>query len=621
MNQFLPYFILIPLLSLVLSFFGDNKKESYIFWVSIVGVGLQAVALLLFTGIWMTDNFSPLYFKGPILYQANESYFSIDLFFDGATAVYGLVASALTFLVVIFSRYYMHREEGFKRFFNNMLFFFFGLNFILFSGNFETLFVGWEILGVTSFFLIAFYRDRYLPVKNALKIVSLYRLADIALLLAIWLCHHYFHKSINFQDLSDFAGGQKQFIASTLFQILIPGIFLLAALIKSAQFPFSSWLPRAMEGPTTSSAIFYGSLYAHIGVFLMLRTYPLWSENLVFKITLFSFGLVTSVLATFTARVQSSVKTQIAYASISQIGLMFIELSFGLQWLVLIHFTANAFLRCYQLLVSPSVLSYLIHEQFFNFIPPQHNITNSVWGKLKLTVYILSIKEWNLDSFLYNLLWSPLKKIGNLFHFISVKTSYLLFVPIYLFGLYAVYHQNILPLYMLTYLPTIFSILALVVILRSFTERNDARFAWWLIVLNQLFISLAIAFNEEFDFNQIHIYLSGIFISAIVGYWCIVKLVKENESVSLNSFHGHAFIYPRLAFVFVAACLGLAGFPITPTFIGEDLIIGHIHENQVWLTLTIALSFILDGLAIFRIYSRLFLGPKSTVNSMAYRSS
>ena len=620
MNQFLPYFIVVPLLSLALSFLGNNKKESYIFWVSIVGVGMQAAALLLFTCVWMADNFLPLFYKGPILYQTNESYFSIDFFFDGATAVYGLVASALTFLVIIFSRYYMHRDEGFKRFFNNMLFFFFGLNFILFSGNFETLFVGWEILGVTSFFLIAFYRDRYLPVKNALKIVSLYRLADIALLLAIWLCHHYFHKSITFLDLSYFEGGQKPFIASPLFQLIIPAIFLLAALVKSAQFPFSSWLPRAMEGPTTSSAIFYGSLYAHIGVFLMLRTYPLWSDDLAFKIIVFSFGLVTSVLATFTARVQSSVKTQIAYSSISQIGLMFMELAFGLQWLVLLHFTSNAFLRCYQLLVSPSVLSYLIHDQFFNFIPPQHNITNTFWGKVRLSVYVLSIKEWNLDSFLYRLLWNPLKKTGNLFQFITAKGSFVFFLPPYLVGLYFVYHQRIVPPPVVAYLPMVFSLFALVMILKSFTERTDARFAWWLVVLNQLFISLSIAFNEQFDFTQIHIYLSGIFISALVGYVCILKLVREKESVDLNSFHGYALEYPRLAFVFVTACLGLAGFPITPTFIGEDLIIGHIHQNQIWLTLSIALSFILDGLAIFRIYSRLFLGP-TAINSAAYRSS
>lgn len=621
MNQFLPYFIVIPLLSLVLSFLRTNKKESYIFWVSISGVGLQGIAILIFTCFWMANNFHSLFFKGLILYETNESQFSIDFFFDGATAVYGLVASSLTFLVIIFSRYYMHREEGYKRFFNNMLFFFFGLNFILFSGNFETLFVGWEILGVTSFFLIAFYRDRYLPVKNALKIVSLYRLADIALLLAIWICHHYFHKSITFLDLSHFEAGEKQFISTTLFQIIIPAIFLLAALIKSAQFPFSSWLPRAMEGPTTSSAIFYGSLYAHIGVFLMLRTYPLWSENLAFKIIVILFGLVTSVFATFTARVQSSVKTQIAYSSISQIGLMFIELALGLNWLALIHFTANAFLRCYQLLVSPSVLSYFIHDQFFNFIPPQHNITNSFWGKIRLTVYVLSIKEWNLDSFLYKSLWKPLKQIGNLFQFITAKTTIIFFLPLYVLGLYTVYNQNIVPQPAIAFMPTLFSLFALIMVLKSFTERKDARFAWWLIVLNQLFISLSIAFNEQFDFTQIHIYLSGILVSALVGYLCLVRLVKGKEPVDLDSFHGHSLGHPALAFVFVTACLGLAGFPITPTFIGEDLIIGHIHENQIWLTLSIALSFVLDGLAIFRIYSRLFLGPKSTINGMAYRSS
>jgi NADH-quinone oxidoreductase subunit L len=107
--------------------------------------------------------------------------------------------------VAIFSRYYLHREEGFKRFFNTMLLFYAGYNIIIFSGNFETLFIGWEFLGISSFLLIAFYRDRYLPVKNGLKVISVYRLSDICLLLAMWLSHHLWHSNIPFATFNDTA--------------------------------------------------------------------------------------------------------------------------------------------------------------------------------------------------------------------------------------------------------------------------------------------------------------------------------------------------------------------------------------------------------------------------------
>ncbi|MFM8486370.1 MAG: hypothetical protein ACKOCH_08530, partial [Bacteroidota bacterium] len=104
-----------------------------------------------------------------------------------------------------------------------------------------------------------------------------------------------------------------------------------------------------------------------------------------------------------------------------QIGLMFAEVALGWHTLALVHFAGNAFLRTYQLLVSPSVLSYLIHDQFFNFIPPQHNVKDNFTGRLNMAVYTLSIKEWNLDRIMYKLLWQPLKTAGNMLEFIHLK--------------------------------------------------------------------------------------------------------------------------------------------------------------------------------------------------------
>ncbi|MCC6726053.1 MAG: hypothetical protein IT258_16220 [Saprospiraceae bacterium] len=622
MSQFLSYFILVPLLGLLVSASANKRAEGLIAWTAMLTAGLNLVGILTLGIYWVLGGFKDYHFSGPVLYSSSDTTFAIDLFFDGTTAVFTFVGSLITLFDCIFSRYYIHREKGFKRYFNNIQLFYLGIMVILFAGNLEALFVGWEIIGITSFFLIAFYRERYLPVKNALKVVSFYRVADVFLLLGIWVCHHYFHHSIHFTDWQLAREQGTTIITEQPYIFLIPLIFLGVALVKSAQWPFSSWLPRAMEGPTSSSAIFYGSLSVHIGVFLLMRTYPLWDENWAFKALVIASGVLTSTIATFTARVQSSVKTQIGYSSIAQIGLMFIEVALGWQKLALLHFASNAFLRTYQLLVSPSVLSYLIHDQFFNFIPPQHNFANTFWGKLRMSVYVMSIKEWRMDSGMYQWFWKPLKWFGNKASVIGLKGALFIFVPLYLLGLYFVYHKGSLPEAATSYLPEIMAVAGLLLVLVAFVERTDARRAWALIVMNQLFVSLAVAFNEQFDFGQVHLFLSGIVISAVVGFLVLNYLVKQGESIDLDKFHGHSYEHAKLSVVFILMCLALAGFPITPTFIGEDLLLSHIHEDQIVLTVTTGLGFIVGGLAIFRIYGRIFLGPhEKGYHEVAYRSS
>jgi len=333
-------------------------------------------------------------------------------------------------------------------------------------------------------------------------------------------------------------------------------------------------------------------------------------------------GVSTAVVATLIAGVQSAIKSQLAYSSIAQIGLMFAEVALGWHTLALAHFAGNAFLRTYQLLVSPSVLSYLIHDQFFNFIPPRHHIQDNFRGKLSMAIYILSIKEWNLDRIMYNALWKPLKTAGNMLEFIHLRNVLYFFVPLYVAGLYLVFHREILPVDILHNLPSGLAFISVLLILKAFVKRNKAPNAWFLVVMSQLFTAMAIAFNEQFDIFQIFLYLSGIVVSAATGYWVFARLARAGEAITLDKFHGHSYEHPRLTRLFMLACLGMAGFPITPTFIGEDLILGHVQEHQFGLTLLIALGLILDGLAVFRIYARLFLGPhEKGYHEVAYRSS
>src|SRR5215211_478052 len=135
------------------------------------------------------------------------------------------------------------------------------------------------------FLLIAFYRNRYLPVKNGLKVLSVYRFSDIALILLMWMMHHLTHQNISFTQLAEAKDMAVQLQHGDL-AIFIAVMAVLAATAKSAQLPFTTWLPRAMEGPTSSSAIFYGSLSIHIGVFVLLRTYPFWQDMISIKILL-----------------------------------------------------------------------------------------------------------------------------------------------------------------------------------------------------------------------------------------------------------------------------------------------------------------------------------------------
>jgi NADH:ubiquinone oxidoreductase subunit 2 (subunit N) len=159
-------------------------------------------------------------------------------------------------------------------------------------------------------------------------------------------------------------------------------------------------------------------------------------------------------------------------------------------------------------------------------------------------------------------------------------------------------------------------------VIKAFTERASVRLSWSLIITNHLCIALAISFNEHFDPSHHVWYLSGVVVAGLIGYLCIQRLRGLGEWVSLDRFYGHVYEHPRTAIVFLLACLGVAGFPITPTFIGEDLIFSHIHEDQVLLAALISLSLIINGLASIRIYARIFLGPHvKTYHEVAKRSS
>jgi len=133
-------------------------------------------------------------------------------------------------------------------------------------------------------------------------------------------------------------------------------LLIVAVAGKSALLPFSSWLPRAMEGPTPSSAVYYGSLSIHAGCFLLLRSGPLLEQSTFARVLAGSLGAATAIFAGITTRVQSDVKSSLAYASLTQVGIIIVEIAFGWYTIAFIHLAGHASFRLLQFLSAPNVL-------------------------------------------------------------------------------------------------------------------------------------------------------------------------------------------------------------------------------------------------------------------------
>jgi len=268
------------------------------------------------------------------------------------------------------------------------------------------------------------------------------------------------------------------------------------------------------------------------------------------------------------------------------------------------------------------VVTYLIREQFYHFTPRAQTLEDSWPKRLEYSLYVLSLKEWNLDSFMYRWLWNPMKAIGRGLDRFTIRRMLLLFVPLYVLGGAGLFMEEQLPAVVFRTLPVISAFIAVVMVLRSFTERHHVRRALLMIIMGHFWVALAVSYNEHYNLGHSVLYLSGVVVSGTVAYLAIDRLRRTENQVNLRRFHGHVFEHPRLALVFLLACLGLAGFPITTTFIGEDLIFTHIHAHDLLLAGLVSLCFVIDGIALIRLYARVFLGPHvKTYHEVADRSS
>jgi NADH:ubiquinone oxidoreductase subunit 5 (subunit L)/multisubunit Na+/H+ antiporter MnhA subunit len=331
--------------------------------------------------------------------------FELTLLIDPLSATLMVLTTAIIGIVGRFSVTYMHRERGYGRFFVLMHLFATGMLLLVMGGSVDLLYGGWELVGITSVLLIAFFQERAEPVRNSLRAFIIYRVCDAGLLLGAVLVHHYAHTA----RLDPALGATQWPLGATHLDqgpaTLIAILFMVAAMGKSAQFPVSNWLPRAMEGPTPSSALFYGALSIHAGVYLLLRTAPLFAAAPLARTLLIVVGLLSAVCATIAGRAQTDVKNALAYASIAQVGIMFVEIGLGLYVIAAVHLVGHACVRTLQLLKAPSALHEAHH---LDAAAGKHMATGAqlermVPGKFQRWLYGLALERFHLDALLNRL--------------------------------------------------------------------------------------------------------------------------------------------------------------------------------------------------------------------------
>lgn len=273
------------------------------------------------------------------------------LIVDRVSVTISLFALTLTSLVARFSRTYLHREPGFVRFFVLLSLFATGTQLVALAGALELFFAGWELLGISSALFIGFFHERDEPVRSAVRAFATFRFADAGLLIATVV-------SFELLGSARFSAMERAAALPQLASTAIALLFLLSAMGKSALLPFSGWLPRAMEGPTPSSALFYGAVSIHAGLVLLLRVWPVLEVSAIARAVGATVGLATAVYAAVIVRVNTDAKGALAHATLAQVGIILVEICLGWVTLALVHLVCHALLRLGQYLRAPN----LIHD-------------------------------------------------------------------------------------------------------------------------------------------------------------------------------------------------------------------------------------------------------------------
>jgi NADH-quinone oxidoreductase subunit L len=279
---------------------------------------------------------------------------NFTLYIDSLTLLWMLFVTGLGTLIALYASEYMEHDvgRGYTRFFAGVSVFLFAMSCLVMGDNLLLLYLGWEGVGFASYWLIGYFYQKPSAVAAAKKAFIVNRIGDIGLALAIYLIWSTFG-TVQYDGITTALEAHNYDTTFGGWTVhAIPYLLMLAAFGKSAQLPLYVWLPDAMEGPTPVSALIHAATMVTAGVYLILRTYPLFMLDEYALPTVAWVGGLTAFVAATIGMAQYDIKRIMAYSTVSQLGYMFLGLgiitSYGAAYHVFTHafFKAVLFLTC-----------------------------------------------------------------------------------------------------------------------------------------------------------------------------------------------------------------------------------------------------------------------------------
>nr|YP_009318302.1 NADH dehydrogenase subunit 5 [Lunella granulata]AOZ71783.1 NADH dehydrogenase subunit 5 [Lunella granulata] len=451
------------------------------------------------------------------IFSTSSTSMSLSLIFDPVGISFSNIVCFISACVMLFSSSYMSTDIFLSRFVALVMMFVLSMNLLVFIPNIVALLIGWDGLGIVSFALVIYYQNPKSLSAGMLTALA-NRIGDVMLLLSIGFCAIQGHWNILLMWQNDFSP-------------ILAFCVVVAGMTKSAQIPFSSWLPAAMAAPTPVSALVHSSTLVTAGVFILIRFFPFLDMFSGFKTSLLFISVLTLLMAGIGANYEYDLKKVIALSTLSQLGVMMMSLGLGMPFLALFHLYTHALFKAMLFLCAGAII---------------HNNSNSqdlrqlgnLWNQMPLTVSCLNVANlalcgapfmsgfYSKDLILETSLQSPSNFLMLVLIFLATGMTAAYSIRLSIYALWG--HSNHMKIH------------------QNFDEDTKVTWAIMLLSITSIFIGKLMQMNILQFTSSIILPLTHKILTlfvTLVGAWLAIVIwqspkltqIKTNKTLSFNS--------------------------------------------------------------------------------------
>jgi len=349
----------------------------------------------------------PIEFIYPFI-KMNNFIISFGLQIDKLSLIMSCLLFIVSFAVQLFSVSYMDNDKKYYKFFAFLNLFNFAMTFLLFSPNLFQFYVFWELVGIVSYLLIGFDYKNIIKSEASRRVFLINRVGDTAFIAGIILISYYMYSyvenisfvTLSFEDFNAISTLLTAYTTTPQFCLLC-GLFILAAAVKSAQFPFYTWLQDAMEAKLPVSALLHSATMVAAGVYLIIRMMPFFTLNQVLTNSILIIGILTAVICSVLASIETSPKKVLAYSTSANLGLMFMALGFMNIKAALLLLCIHAFIKSMLFVLLPKEQD-LPRLNFIFFILSALSLSGLLFAGVGIKEMLFETVKWNqILSYIY----------------------------------------------------------------------------------------------------------------------------------------------------------------------------------------------------------------------------